>query len=65
VWIGQWIGGVGPQPKPWVCLAAGCLTDVHNWDADEVWVKFGPLRLIWRDGQVMTAGHASELPNGA
>lgn len=57
-----WLGRLDyPSPKAWVCDKPGMLSGVHNWTADETWRQFGPLRLVWRDGQSVTAGHVSEL----
>lgn len=51
-----WLGRINePSPKAWVCDKPGMLSGVHNWTTDETWDKFGPLRLVWRDGAVVTA----------
>lgn len=58
VWLGQLDK---PSPKTWVCEKPGMLSGVHNWTAEETYRKFGPLKLVWRDGAVVAAGHSSEL----
>lgn len=59
-----WLSGIEAgliAPKTWVCYREGQLCGVHDWDAEKVYRDHGPLRLVWRDGAVVTAMHASEL----
>ena len=50
-------------PDPWVCPSEGKLRACGIVRAaDRVWNEFGPLRLVWRDGALVTAMHSSELP---
>lgn len=58
VWLGQLDK---PSPKTWVCEKPGVLSGVHDWTAEGTYRKFGPLKLVWRDGAVVAAGHSSEL----
>lgn len=58
-----WLGRLAePSPKAWVCHKPGILTGVHDWTCEETWRKYGPLRLVWRHGQAVTAHHVSQLP---
>lgn len=57
-----WLGNLdGTSPTAWVCHKPDRLTGVHDWDAEEAYGKFGPLRLVWRGGAIVTAHHASQL----
>jgi len=59
VWLGQLDE---PVPAAWVCTLTGSLrTSGFPQDAQWVWDAYGPLQLVWRGGQIVTAMHASEL----
>jgi len=59
-----WLACLDAQlPDPWVCPSEGKLRACGIVRAaDRVWNEFGPLRLVWRDGALVTAMHSSELP---
>ena len=58
-----WMAGITSDvPHPWTCTGVGELRSsgfpqVAQW----VWDTYGPLKLVWRGGAVVTAMHASEL----
>ncbi len=58
VWLGQLDQ---PSPKAWVCDKPGVLEGVHRRGAEEAWDAYGPLRMVWRDGAVVTATHSGEF----
>ena len=59
-----WLGNLGERiPQPLVCGAHGNLYVGGDGIApDRAYDSFGPLKLVWRGGAVVTAMHASELP---
>ncbi len=58
-----WLGNLEKSiPQPLVCGAGGHLyVGGDGMAAERAYDSFGPLRLVWRDGAVVTAMHASEL----
>lgn len=58
-----WLGNLGERiPQALVCGARGDLyVGGDGMAPDRAYDAFGPLRLVWRDGAVVTAMHASEL----
>lgn len=58
-----WLGNLGERiPLPLACGAGRRLyVGGDGMEAERAWGGYGPLRLVWRDGQVVTAMHASEL----
>lgn len=58
-----WLGNLGEKiPQPLVGGAGGRLyVGGDGMDAERAWDNYGPLRLVWRDGAVVTAMHSSEL----
>jgi hypothetical protein len=60
VWLGQI---ADPVPVAFTCTEARWLRSDQEWDAEQAYETFGPLRLVWRDGAVVTAMHSSELPD--
>jgi len=54
-----WIGDLDlPWPSAFSCSQEGWFAGSM---AERVWDEHGPLRLIWRDGESVTAMHSSEL----
>lgn len=58
-----WLGNLDERiPQPLVCAARGDLyVGGDGMHPDRAYDSFGPLRLVWRDGAVVTVMHASEL----
>lgn len=59
IWISDLAEAV---PKTWPCHDTGWLHGTSSeFTAEDIAAKYGPLRLIWRDGRAITANHVSEL----
>jgi len=58
-----WLSGLDRTiPKSWVCTSPSNLsTGIHDYRAEIIQRDRGPLRLIWRNGEAVTANHVSEL----
>lgn len=58
-----WLGNLGePIPLPLVCGAGAALyVGGDGMPAERAWDGYGPLKLVWRGGSVVTAMHSSEL----
>lgn len=58
-----WLGNLGePIPLPLVCGAGAALyVGGDGMPAERAWNGYGPLKLVWRGGSVVTAMHSSEL----
>lgn len=58
-----WLGNLDERiPQPLVCGFEGRLyVGGDGMDSERAWDSYGPLRLVWRDGALVTAMHSGEL----
>ena len=58
-----WMAGITSDvPQPWTCSGPDELrSSGFPQSAQWVWDTYGPLKLVWRGGAVVTAMHSSEL----